>query len=138
MSYILFARWFGLISIILSLGILFNLEDAKRMAKNLIGQESGYIIGGVQPIIFGSYSLVVLDHPFSFSWQLVLTIISLLMVLAGIFRVLFVTQWKKILHRHIDSIPPLFSLFGLLFGLLLLYIGFISDVVHYNLALADL
>ena len=138
MSFSLFARWFGIISLILSLGILFNLEDAKKMAKNMIETESGYIMGGVLPIIFGSYSLVVLDHAFDFSWQLVLTVISSLMVIAGIYRVFFVNHWRKTLRKQVENIPPLFSLFGLLFGMLLLYIGFVSHTVHYKIALLDI
>ncbi len=138
MSFTLFARWFGIISLLLSLGILFNLDDAKQMAKSMVEKESGYIMGGVQPIIFGSFALIVLDHPFSFSWQLVLTVISSMMVLAGIYRVFFVQHWRKTMRKHIDKIPPLFSLFGLLFGLLLLYIGFVSHTLHYKIALMSL
>lgn len=138
MSFILVARWFGLISVILAFGILLNLEDARKMAKNMINSETGYVMGGVQPIIFGSFSLVALDHAFEFSWQLVLTIISAIMVLAGMYRVIFVNHWRKTMTKNIDKIPPLFSLFGLLFGFLLLYIGFVSHTVSYNLALANI
>ena len=38
MSYIEFARWFGLVSILLSLGILFNLENARAMAKKMVDE----------------------------------------------------------------------------------------------------
>lgn len=58
MTYIVFARWFGVVSVILSFGILFNLEDAKEMAKHMVVSESGYIMGGVLPVIFGSLSLM--------------------------------------------------------------------------------
>ncbi|MBV9576843.1 MAG: hypothetical protein JO149_09490, partial [Gammaproteobacteria bacterium] len=58
MDYIVFARWFGLVSLFLSLGILFNLEDAREMAKNMVKSETGYIMGGVLPVIFGSLSIL--------------------------------------------------------------------------------
>ncbi|OGO93352.1 MAG: hypothetical protein A3F10_03710 [Coxiella sp. RIFCSPHIGHO2_12_FULL_42_15] len=130
MSYIMFSRWFGLISIILSLGILFNLDDAKIMAKNMAHSESGYIMGGVLPIIFGS--LAFMQHNrFSPSWQIVVTLIGLFMLAVGAFRVLFVRFWKKMIHNYADKVPPLFSLFGLILGLLLLYVGFFAPIVAY-------
>jgi len=51
MNYLVFARWFGLVSLILSLGILFNISDARTMARNMIHDETGYIMGGVLPVI---------------------------------------------------------------------------------------
>lgn len=137
MTYIEIARWFGIVSVLLSLGILFNLEDAKAMAKNMVQQESGYIMGGVQPIIFGSYAFTM-NHPFEMGWPLVVSVISIMMICMGAYRVFFVQHWKCLMQKHIDKIPPLFSLFGLIFGLLLLYIGFVSFHVSYELALLDI
>ena len=123
MSYLIFARWFGLISIILSLGILFNLEDAKAMARNMVDGESGYIMGGVLPIIFGS--LAFMQHNrFVPGWQIVVTLIGLFMLVIGAYRVLFVNSWKRLISRHLNKVPFLFSLFGLILGCLLLYVGF--------------
>ncbi len=130
MSYIVYARWFGIISVLLALGILFNLDDAKAMAKNMVKDEAGYIMGGVLPIIFGL--LALMHQPvFHADWQLVVTLVGLLMVFAGAYRVLFATHWKKTMQRHVDKIPPLFSLFGLMLGLLLLYVGFLAPLVQY-------
>lgn len=125
MSYIIFARWFGLVSVLLSLGILFNLEDAQEMAKGMIKTETGYIMGGVLPIIFGSLSLLFAPDV-DVKWDTVVTIIGTCMLCAGIFRVMFVSQWKRLMQRHLDQIPFLFSLFGLMLGLVLLYVGFIA------------
>lgn len=138
MEYIVLARWFGFVSVILSLGILFNQEDAKEMAKKMSKDESGYIMGGVLPIIFGSFSLM-LNHAFDVtSWQIVVTLVSLMMLFMGMYRVFFVKHWKRLMYMYIDQIPPLFSLFGLIFGILLLYVGFVSHIVSYEIALADL
>lgn len=129
MSYIIFARWFGIISTLLALGILFNLEDAKEMAKKMVKTDTGYIMGGVLPIVFGS--LAFMHHNvFDFSRQMVVTLIGLAMILIGSYRVLFVRHWKKLIGRHIDQVPSLFSLFGLMFGVILLYVGFISPMVR--------
>ncbi|HTM62997.1 MAG TPA: hypothetical protein VL360_00695 [Gammaproteobacteria bacterium] len=130
MDYILFARWFGLVSVILSLGILFNLEDAQEMAKSMIKTETGYIMGGVLPIIFGSLALLFVTK-IDAKWEAVVTIIGSGMLLAGIFRVMLVDQWKAMMKRHLEQIPFLFSLFGLMLGCVLLYIGFLSKVFVY-------
>jgi hypothetical protein len=126
MNYIVFARWFGVVSVILSLGILFNLEDAKQMAKNMVKSESGYIMGGVLPVIFGSLSLMFANS-FIIGWPLVVTFVGLSTLLIGAYRVIFVHHWKMLIARHIDQIPFLFSLFGLMLGVILIYVGFIAD-----------
>ena len=131
MSYILFAQWFGIISTVLALGILFNLDDAKIMANNFAHQESGYLIGGVLPIIFGTFCFLH-TNSLTAGWQLAVTLIGLFMLLIGAFRVLFVHAWKRIIIRHIDKVPALFALFGLMFGILLLYVGFIAPSITYN------
>jgi len=133
MTYIIFARWFGFVSLILSLGILFNLEDARDMAKHMVKSDSGYIMGGVLPTIFGSLSLMFANS-FDLGWTLIITLIGTSMVLIGIFRVIFVKQWKALLSKYIEEIPFLFSLFGLMFGVILLYIGFIESSFAYSVA----
>lgn len=130
-TYIIFARWFGIISVLLALGILFNLDDARKMAKNMVNSETGYIMGGVQPIIFGTLAFT-LNHSFTVDWQLLVTIIGMLMMLVGAYRVLFVDHWKKVMKQNIDKIPTLFSLFGLMLGLLLLYVGYIVPLLEFN------
>ena len=128
MLYLIFARWFGLVSIILSLGILFNMDNAKYMAINMAYNESGYIMGGVLPIIFGSLAFVQ-NNRFEPTWQIVVTIIGLFMLTIGIFRVIFVNAWKLLIKKHLNKIPFLFSLFGLILGCLLLYVGFFAPIV---------
>jgi hypothetical protein len=128
MDYLIFARWFGLVSLILSLGILFNIEDARQMARNFVKSETGYIIGGVLPVIFGSLS-ILFANSFEMDWQLLITLVGAATLFAGTFRVIFVRQWKQIISRYIEEIPFLFSLFGLMFGVILLYVGFVAPYI---------
>lgn len=128
LDYIAFARWFGIVSLFLSLGILFNLEDARQMARNMVNGESGYIMGGVLPIIFGSLSLMFANS-FTEGWTLLITLAGFATLCIGVFRVIFVKQWKRLIAAHIESIPFLFSLFGLMFGVILLYVGFIAETI---------
>ncbi len=130
MSCIMFARWFGVVSVLLSLGILFNLEDAQEMAKGMVKTETGYIMGGVLPIIFGTLSLLFVDC-FDACWHVVVTVVGASMVLAGVYRVMFVRHWKALMTAHIEQIPFLFSLFGLMLGVILLYVGFLSSAFQF-------
>jgi hypothetical protein len=127
-DYLVFARWFGLVSLFLSLGILFNLEDARIMAKNMVKTETGYIMGGVLPVIFGSLSILFANR-LDMTWALLITVVGACVLLVGIFRVIFVRQWKILMSHYVERIPFLFSLFGLMFGVILLYIGFITPYV---------
>lgn len=126
MNYLMFARWFGVVSVVLSLGILFNLEDAREMAKSMVHTETGYIMGGVLPVIFGSLSLLFVNSLES-DWSLVVTLIGSAMLAAGIYRVMFVKHWKALMLSNLEQIPFLFSLFGLMLGVILLYVGFIAN-----------
>lgn len=130
MNYIMFARWFGVVSVILSLGILFNLEDAREMAKSMVRTETGYIMGAVLPIIFGTLSLMF-SGSFEPGWNLIVTAVGGGMLFIGIFRAIFVQQWKHLLSQHVEKIPFLFSLFGLMLGVILLYVGFIASAFDY-------
>ncbi len=130
MDDILFARWFGSVSVILSLGILFNQEDAREMAKNMVKTETGYIMGAVFPVIFGSLSLMFANS-LEVGWSLVVTLVGTSTLIIGIYRALFVAHWKKMMSKHIEQIPFLFSLFGLMLGVILLYIGFFSHAFDY-------
>ena len=132
MTTLLFARWFGIVSVLLALGVLFNLEDAESTAKNFVKSETGYILGGVLPIIFGTLSLLF-AHDVDADWNLVVLFIGCAMLAAGVFRVVFVKQWKQFIEKHIEQIPFLFSLFGLMFGVLLLYVGYIANLLTASL-----
>jgi hypothetical protein len=128
MDYIVFARWFGIVSVILSLGILFNLEDAREMAKHMVKSETGYIMGGVLPVIFGTLALLFVNS-LELDWNLLIVLVGASMLLVGIFRVIFVKQWREVIAANIEKIPFLFSLFGLMFGVILLYVGFIATTL---------
>lgn len=123
MDYISYAKWFGVVSTLLALGILFNIENSRQLAAELIDTASGYIIGGVLPLIFGAW--VVIEHNnWTHGWHLVVTLAGWFMLLAGVFRLWFVNTWHRLMKANLDKIPFLFSLFGLMLGLLLCYVGF--------------
>jgi hypothetical protein len=124
-NHIIYAKIFGLVSIVLALGILFNLSHAKKMANEMIHSSTGYIMGGVLPVIFGSW--VATQHNiWALHWGLAVTLVGWFMLLIGIYRLWFVNTWISLMEKHYDKIPVLFALFGLMLGCMLCYIGFVS------------
>jgi len=81
----------------LALGILFNPKNAREMAKGMIKTESGYIMGAVLPIIFGSLAFMH-HHAFEPGPRLIIDIIGLSMILLGAYRAWFPEHWKKVLR----------------------------------------
>lgn len=131
-EYLLYARIFGIVSIILATGILFNLDHSQKMAEQMIHNATGYIMGGVLPIIFGTW-LLMEHNIWVLGWPIVVTIIAWGMLLVGTFRVWFPRFWKAALTKYHTKVPILFALFGLIIGALLLYVGFVSSHLPYLL-----
>ena len=127
MTYIHFAKLFGIVSTILALGMLFNLDNAKKMAADLVDSGAGFVVSGVLPVIFGGW-IVATHNIWVEGWPVVVTVIGWIMLIEGMVRLLFVKTWTAVMQKHIDRIPVLFSLFGLIFGVLLIYIGFFSHL----------
>ncbi len=67
------------------------MDDTKNMARNMIHNKSGYIMGGVLPIIFDSLAFIQ-NNSFESSWQIAVTIIGLFMLAISFFQVIFVND----------------------------------------------
>ena len=129
MDYRVFAQVFGLVAIFVSMGLLLNMSNAKKMARNMIATASGYIIGGLLPLLVGC--LVVTQHnKWVFGWPLLITLIGWFLLVIGVFRCWFVNTWQRLMESNIDYIPSLFALFGMMLGLLLTYAGFFAHIVR--------
>ena len=126
MTYVDFAQIFGITLLVLSIGILFNLDNARQLAKELVDSAAGRMVAGILPLVFGSW-VVVMTHGGVTMWAQVVTFIGWIMLLIGVFRIWFVGVWVRLIKNNLDKAPVLFSLFGLMLGLLLSYIGFLSS-----------
>jgi hypothetical protein len=129
MNYIELTRAFGLTSLILSVGILFHLNHYETMARKMVDGPAGFIMGGVLPVLVGSF-IINFPHANIHGWSLTLTIIGWILFLAGVFRIWCVHWWSKIIHAYMGFVPVLFATFGLIFALLLCYAGFIAPLYH--------
>lgn len=128
MDYVSLTRAFAVTTMVFSLGFLFHLKHYETMAKKMIDGPSGFILGGILPVLVGSL-VVFFPHESHHGWS-VLCIIGWILFLVGVFRIWFVHLWTKILHQHLKYVPILFAVFGLILGLLLCYAGFISPLYH--------
>ncbi len=124
MDYIQLTRAFGITTLILSLGFLFNLRHYELMARKMVGGPSGFIVGGVLPVLIGSL-VIHFPHPGLQGWSMTLTLIGWILFLVGVFRIWFVHWWVKIITANMTFVPVLFALLGLIFGLLLCYAGYV-------------
>lgn len=125
MPHVFYAKVFGIFLLLIALGILFNMDQARRTADQMINGPTGYIMGGILPTLVGVW-MVVEHNIWHAGWPLVITLIGWVLLLLGVFRLWFVKAWHGVLTRHHTKAPILFALFGLIIGLLLCYVGFVS------------
>ena len=128
-DYLGLTRAFGIISLVISLGFLFNLRHYEGMAKKMVGEPSGFIMGGIFPVLVGGI-ITQLSHDTMHGWAIALTVIGWVLFMVGVFRIWFVEIWIKLLKKYIDFVPVLFALFGLIFAIMLLFVGYIMPLYH--------
>ena len=75
MDYINLTRAFAVTTMIISIGFLFHLKHYEQMARKMLGGPSGFILGGVLPVLVGSLVLHF-PHPGAKGWQLTLPVIG--------------------------------------------------------------
>jgi hypothetical protein len=123
MDYISVTKAFGVTTLVVSLGFLFHLSHYERMAREMIGHPSGFILGGVLPVLVGS---VIINFPDSYiqGWP-ILTYIGWVLFAVGVLRIWCIHWWINILKANMAFVPVLFAVFGLIFGCLLCYAGFV-------------
>ena len=123
MDYISVTKAFGVTTLVVSLGFLFHLSHYERMAREMIGHPSGFILGGVLPVLVGS---IVINFPDSYiqGWP-ILTYIGWVLSAVGVLRIWCIHWWINILKTNMTFVPVLFAVFGLIFGCLLCYAGFV-------------
>ena len=127
MTTIMITRAFGLTTLIFSIGFLFHLHHYEKMARKMVGEPTGFILGGVLPVLVGS---LVINYDFgeALGWSSALLIVGWILFLVGVFRVLCVHWWVRIINRHIKYVPVMFAVLGLIFGLLLCFAGYIAPL----------
>ena len=131
MNTIFFSRLFGLFTLVVFLGRLFNLDHMKQVVKEVQHSAIGRAIMGWIPLFFGLFILTgnkdfINGFP---GWSAALFVYGLMLVLIGVSRLWFIKRWVSLFNRYADVIPALNCLFGLIFGLLLSYIGFVMPLL---------
>ena len=127
MDYIELTRAFSWFCWVLAFGFLFNMSHYEGMARKMVTGPSGFIMGGILPSLVGA---IIIHYPHisvhSFS---ALKICGWVLFLIGVIRMLFVRQWIGLMEQNIKIVPILFAVFGLIFGCLLTYSGYIAPLI---------
>ena len=126
-----FARLFGVFSLVICIGRLFNLDHMKMVVKEVRHSAIGRGVMGWIPLFFGLFILFGNNdfwsqHPLD-KWTVVVLIYALALIALGVFRLWFIKPWIALFNRQADLIPVLNCLFGMIFGFLLIYIGFFTS-----------
>ena len=129
MHHIAVTKAFGIINLIISLGFLFNLRHYEHMARKMATGPDGFILGGILPVLVSTL-LLSYHNIWQLNWDITLTITGWILLIVGIFRIWFVYTWTKLIRRYIRVVPVLFAVFGLIFGLMLCYAGFVAPLYH--------
>lgn len=122
-----FAQLFGIVLVVLSLGILFNFDNSRQLVREMAESATARYLSGVFPLFFGLWMIIsICGHCVITGWgDWVVLVVAIILLLAGVFRLLFVDWWVSILRRYVDKAPIFAGLFGLILGLLLVYIGYV-------------
>lgn len=128
MDYISLTRAFALTTLVISIGFLIHLNHYERMARKMVGEPAGFILGGVIPVLVGSL-VIYFPHESTHIWS-PLTIVGWILFAVGLFRIWFVHHWIKIIQDNITFVPVLFAVFGLILGCILAYAGFIAPLYY--------
>ena len=124
---IFFAQLFGVLSLVLSIGILFNFENSRELVREMSESATARFVSGIFPLFFGLWVLITTCcYYHQLNWaEIVVVALAIIMFMAGLFRLILVDWWVRILKRYEDKAPIFAGLFGLMFGLLLCYIGYV-------------
>ena len=124
MDVITIAKTFGLFFSLLGLGLVTNQHFFRTVMEDMIHHPGLQLVAAIVPLLIGS--ALVVQHPtFGNDWTILVTLLGYMILFAGAFRLLFNTQWVKMMHCMKDGCAPLYGgLFLLCYGISLLTFGF--------------
>ena len=122
MSTILLGKYFGIIFIILAIGILIHRNHITEVIDDILAHPALQFIAGLIPIILGTW-IILVHNMWAYDWSVVVTIVGWLMLLGGIFRLWFFSVWLNLMKKHKASAPLWGGIIMLVIGVLLVYAG---------------
>ncbi len=123
MNTVFFGQFFGIVFVLLALGVLSNRDHATQIVSDLVGHAASQMVAGIIPLLLGVW--VVLSHNvWVWQWELVVTLTGWLLLLSGVFRLWCVHAWVSMMKKHQNTAPLWGGIITLVIGLLLLYVGF--------------
>ena len=123
---LILAKFLGIFMVVFGLSILMKREGCKDVVADLIEHKASQLIAGLMPLVIGAY-IVVIHNIWVGSWEVLITILGWLMLLAGIVRLILTDFWIEKLKAYKDKMP--YTIMGIVIfvvGLVLLYFGFMA------------
>lgn len=123
---ILIAKIIGIVYVSFGIGLIANKAFYKKAISNLFTNTGYLIIGGFIAIVFGV--LIIENHNiWKTNWTVIITITGWIALLKGILLLAFPTKLNFLESKFSnDSFLKLLAPLVLVFGLIFLYLGFIS------------
>jgi len=123
---ILIAKIIGIIYFSFGLGLLFNPHYYQKAFKELLGNTSFLLFGGLLAIIFGS--LIIQNHNYwTKNWTILITIIGWIALVKGFFLLAFPSSlrvFKPFFEK--EKMVLFYAVMLIIVGLVFLYFGFLS------------
>jgi uncharacterized membrane protein HdeD (DUF308 family) len=120
------ARLLGPILLSISAAVLINQVNMREMATDFLEHRGLIFLTGVLSLI-GGLAIVLTHNVWEWHWPVVVTVFGWLLVIGGIFRIVFPDSVKSIGHSMLDK-PGLLTASGVVQGLIgagLCYVGYI-------------
>ena len=123
METVLLAKFLGVFFVVLGLSFLFNRDHASGVAGDLVKHPALQVIAGVLPLLVGSF-VVAAHNVWVPNEAVIVTLVGWLLLLAGVFRLWFVSAWVSMVEKASDHGPVVGGFVALILGALLSYLGF--------------
>ena len=132
---LILAKTFGIAVAIISLGMLFNLDDTRRAFTEMSKSPVSRMLSASNRVLIGSCIVAqYFTSEVTFSslhpWDWVVFAMGVWLLCVGCLRLWFAQFWVSLVKKHLDKMPIIDCLFGLIFSLLLIYIGYFVPL-HY-------
>ncbi|MGB2629916.1 MAG: hypothetical protein WBD24_00735 [Candidatus Omnitrophota bacterium] len=124
---IFLAKLIGPYLIIVSVGVLLNLEFYRKMVDDFVKNAAVLYIGGVLALFFGLL-LVLFHNKWTLSWTLIITIMGWIGILKGVWLIVFPKMMAKISIEYFKKTAVLIVHLAIVFilGVILTVMGFVA------------
>ncbi len=122
---IFIARFLGPAFIVMGIGLVANRENSRALAREFVDSPALIYLAGLIALVAG-LAIVLTHNVWAFRWPVVITIFGWVALIAGVLRIVFPAVVMRMGEKMVasDSWLPIASIFYLVLGLWLAYVGY--------------